>query len=194
MLKCFSEKDLAAVGTHPSSVTLSDSGSSDSMKAELNSEEDLGSDRGCGSSAYNVSPDHSGGELDDDSRLTPLPGEGQAGYGGPACYETAQKSPVACTLSAVPNLKQLKGTNEPLKPLKQSELATLSIFIGSNLPQLTLMLGLDYTVYENVSTSEKSQEAQCLHVLMKWYQSGRGERKELAEALRRSGHGRISKL
>lgn len=144
----------------------------------------------CGSSDYNVSPVHSSSAFQYETEGSPPLSPLQSGV----TAKTTEPTFVAGCVTTDDTEKQADHKEQALPALKQQELAMLSVFVGSKLPQLTLLLGLKYSDYENVRANERSLEGQALEVLMRWYQSGKGERQELTDALKMAGHGRIAKL
>lgn len=57
------------------------------------------------------------------------------------------------------------GGEVDLPPLRQEELAMVSMSVGGRLPHLTLLLGMEYAEYENIASAVgSSQETQALQV------------------------------
>ena len=143
-----SETNLANVNINISLASSAEGFGSSSLRSG-----ELASDRG--SSHYNVSPVHSddemGGGYDDDIVDAAMPLLGSSG-------QTSGKRRGQSHGGG-------EGGSPDLPPLRQEELAVVSMSIGGQLPHLTLLLGMEYEEYEHVaSDAGSSQETQALKV------------------------------
>ena len=170
-----SDTNLARVGISVSPA-LSPEGSHCGSSNSVPSGELLSSD--LGSPYYNVSPVHSGEEMN-------------SGPGSNIATTTASTPPASTSKNNWTDVALLsrsdtggrraegssgeedhssggeggQGGRGNLPPLQQEELGLLSMYVGGYLPQLTLLLGMEESDYENTATTVgSSQETQALQV------------------------------
>ena len=162
-----SDTNLARVGISISPA-LSPEGSHCGSSNSVHSGQFLSSD--LGSPYYNVSPVHSGDEMNSGPgiNIATTTASSKNNWTDVTLLSRSDTSGRRVEGSEEDNSSGGgggKGERGNLPPLQQEELGLLSMYVGEHLPQLTLLLGMEESDYENSGTTVgSSQETQALQV------------------------------
>jgi len=167
-----SDTNLARVGVTVSPALSPEGSHSGSSSNSVHSGELLSSN--LGSPYYNVSPVHSGDEINGGPRgniatTTTATSTSKNNWLNvvllPRSDTSGQREEGSSGEEDSSSGGGEKSGGENLPPLQQEELRLLSIHVGEHLPQLVLLLGMEECDYENIATTVgSSKETQALQV------------------------------